>query len=192
MTKKPLALVLLKNNFTRFTYTQSERVFWCSASRVNPVQQALSGSGQAKLPKEEHYFLYSKVSLNTFLASRSNPWILLAREVGQRGCPYTSQHLIFSISISKEFLNSILSGGSSTQEQSNSILPKGIFFALNLSLSNFMSCSLVLVWEKSDTGHSPRSFISLNTFWKFKTTASHVFFMYTLDDSFKARGSGSH
>lgn len=33
--------------------------------------------------------------------------------------------------------------------------------------------------------------ISLNTFWEFKTTASHVCFMPTLDDSFKARGSGS-
>lgn len=97
--QKPLALVLLKNNFTRFTHTQSERVFWCSASRVNPVQQALSGSGQAKLPKEEHYFLYSKVSLNTFLASRSNPWILLAREV----VPILHNTLFFPLVFPKSF-----------------------------------------------------------------------------------------
>lgn len=58
------------------------KVFWCSASRINPVQQALSGSGQEKLPNKEHYFLYSNVSLNTFLASQNNPWILLAREIG--------------------------------------------------------------------------------------------------------------
>lgn len=66
------------------------------------------------------------------------------------------------------------------------ILPRGIFFVLNLSLPNFMWCSLGLVWEKTGTGHFPSPLISANASWK----SSHVFLMPILYDSFKALGLG--
>lgn len=80
MTKKPLAFVLLENNLTRFTHIPNEGLMMLS-QQSQPSTVSPPGSGQEKLPKEEHYFLYSKNSLNYFLASRNNLWILLAREV---------------------------------------------------------------------------------------------------------------
>lgn len=194
MTKKPLAFVPVKDNFKRFTYIQNMTQTFDSqpAASTDPSMPSLAVANRS-CPRKNTFALSLLVmfSLNTFPASRNNSRIFSAREAVPIFYNLLSIFfpLIFPITFWTQYSAAMVFHTRTPTAKLHTT--KRHVLCFEFITFNFIWCSPVLVWEKAGTGHSPLSLISVNAFWKFKTTASHVFFMHRFDDSFKAPGLGS-